>query len=57
MCRVLSPYTLTPAFTYLPKNIYTAAAGFVDFGVTLDIAYFNNVNDSLVFLLSGYPRI
>jgi len=55
MCRVLSPYTLTPAFTYLPKNIYTAAAGFVDFGVTLDIAYFNNVNDSLVFLLSGYP--
>lgn len=55
MCRVLSPYTLTPAFTYMPKSIYSPATGFYDFGVTLDIAYFNNVSDSLVFLLSGYP--
>ncbi|MEO8209343.1 MAG: hypothetical protein ABI840_02190, partial [bacterium] len=55
MCRVLSPYTLTPSFTYFPRSIYSVAPGFYDFGVTTDIAYFNNVNDSLIFLLSGYP--
>ena len=55
MCKILDPYSMTPAFTYLPKNIYSAAPGFYDFDVTVDIANFHNVNDSIVFLLSGYP--
>lgn len=55
MCRVLSPYTLTPSFTYFSQSIYSPAPGFIDYGVTTDIAYFNNTSDSLVFLLSGYP--
>lgn len=55
MCKILSPYGLNPAITYFPKSIYGSAAGFIDYGVTIDLAYFNNVNDSLIFVLSAYP--
>lgn len=55
MCRVLSPYTLTPAFTYLPKSIYAPAPGFYDYSVSTDIAFYHNGVDSLIFLLSAYP--
>jgi len=57
-CRVLNPYTIAPAITYFPKSIYTpVAAPYEDIYnlVQTDIAYYNNSNDSLIFLLSGYP--
>ncbi len=54
-CRILSPFTINPSITYFSHSIYSAVAGFIDYGVTTDIAYFNNTNDSLIFVLSGYP--
>ena len=54
-CRILSPYSINPAITYFPKSIYTPAAGFIDYSVFTDIAYFNNTSDSLLFVLSAYP--
>ncbi|HMR40490.1 MAG TPA: hypothetical protein PKA90_08660, partial [Ignavibacteria bacterium] len=54
MCRVLSPFTVSPAVTYLSQSIYTAAAGYND-NVFTDVANYNNVSDSLIFVLSSYP--
>lgn len=53
--RVLSPYALNPAITYMPKSIYSAAAGTNYYNCTIDIANFHNGNDSLIFVLSNYP--
>lgn len=55
ICKILSPYGLNPAITYFPKSIYGVAAGFIDYGVTIDLAYFHNGSDSLIFILSAYP--
>lgn len=54
VCRVLSPYTVTPSVSYLPKSIYGVAPGH-NYEVFTDVANFHNGNDSLIFVLSGYP--
>lgn len=53
--RILSPYNLNPAITYLPKSIYLSAQGFYDYSVSIDIANFHNGSDSVIFVLSNYP--
>lgn len=54
-CRILSPYSLNPAITYLSHSIFQADPGsFIDYSVSTDIANFNNVNDSILFVLSAY---
>lgn len=53
--RVLSPFALNPAITYLPKSIYSSVAGYNYFTCTIDIANFHNGNDSVIFVLSNYP--
>lgn len=55
MCKILSPYALNPSITYFPKSIYSVAPGFIDYGVTIDLAYYHNGSDSLIFVLSAYP--
>lgn len=52
VCRVLSPFTTTPAVTYLSKSIYSVAPGYGD--VFTDVANYHNGSDSLLFVLSGY---
>ena len=54
ICRVLSPYTISPAVTYLSHSIYGVAPGH-NYDVTTDVANFHNGNDSLIFVLSAYP--
>ncbi|MBK8982839.1 MAG: hypothetical protein IPM38_11095 [Ignavibacteria bacterium] len=55
MCKILSPYTLTPAVTYLPQSIYTSVPGSNGYAVMTDVANYHNSNDSLIFVLSNYP--
>ena len=55
MIRILNPYALNPALTYFSHNIYSAAPGFIDYNVMVDIANYHNGNDSIIFVLSGYP--
>ena len=54
MCRVLSPFSVTPAVTYLTQSIYTPAPGH-NYNVFTDVANFHNGSDSLIFVLSSYP--
>jgi len=54
VCRVLSPYSLAPAVTYLPKCIYGVAPGH-NYDVFTDVANYHNGSDSLLFVLSAYP--
>ena len=54
ICRVLSPFTLTPSITYLPQSIYTPVEGFIDNDVMTDVANYHNGSDSLIFVLSKY---
>lgn len=54
VCRALSPYTLTPAVTYLPRSIYSVAPGH-NYDVSTDVANYHYGNDSLIFVLSAYP--
>ncbi|MBK8551552.1 MAG: hypothetical protein IPL53_11025 [Ignavibacteria bacterium] len=56
VCRVLSPYTVSPSVTYLPKSIYNVAPGH-NYEVFTDVANFHNGNDSLIFVLSAYPGV
>lgn len=56
MFRIYNPYSLSPGITYFPESIYFPIASlYNDFKVQTDIAYFNNLNDSLIFVLSAYP--
>lgn len=55
--RILNPYTLNPALTYLPKSIYGVLEGFQDNNTMTDVANFHNGNDSLIFVLSRYPGL
>lgn len=54
-CRILSPFTLNPAVTYLPRCIYSVDQGYSYAETTTDIANFHNGFDSLIFVLSNYP--
>ena len=54
MCRVLSPFSVSPAITYLSNSIYSVAPGYNDYVFT-DVANFHNGSDSLIFVLSSYP--
>ncbi|MEO8666212.1 MAG: hypothetical protein ABI462_12030 [Ignavibacteria bacterium] len=54
VCRVLSPFSTTPAITYLAKSIYSTFAGH-NYEVMTDVANFHNGSDSLIFVLSAYP--
>lgn len=56
MCRVLNPYTVSPAITYLPKSIYTSAPGSHGYEVMTDVVNYHNGIDSLLFVLSNYPN-
>ena len=54
--RIYDPYTLNPVVTYFPLSMYTPTASLSnDFKTQTDVAYFNNLNDSLIFVLSAYP--
>ncbi|MBK7159940.1 MAG: hypothetical protein IPH77_15765 [Ignavibacteria bacterium] len=54
--RIYNPYTLTPAITYFPLSLFTpVASASNDFRTQADIAYFNNISDSLIFVISAYP--
>ncbi len=54
--RIYNPYTLTPSITYFPLSLFTpVASASNDFRAKADIAYFNNSNDSLIFVISAYP--
>ena len=59
-CRIINPYTTTPAITYLPAALYLPLI-YAPFSSTVhaDIAYYNTggnaAGDSLIFVLSGFP--
>ncbi len=61
-CRVLSPKTVNPAFTYLSQSIY-APVGSIDnspvsYDAQIDLAHVNSgtgVSNKMFFILSGYP--
>ncbi len=55
VCRILSPYALNPALTYLPKSIYSVSQGYSNNETTTDVANYHNGDDSLIFVLSNYP--
>ncbi|HRI86474.1 MAG TPA: hypothetical protein PK536_13610 [Ignavibacteria bacterium] len=55
MCKVLSPYSLSPGVTYLPKSIYNSVPGSNGYAVMTDVANYHNSADSLFFVLSNYP--
>ncbi|MBS1519258.1 MAG: hypothetical protein JSS91_14330 [Bacteroidetes bacterium] len=54
ICRVLSPFTVSPTLKYLSKSIYSVSAGFNN-SVFTDVANYHNGDDSLIFVLSSYP--
>ncbi len=54
ICRVLSPFTLSPSFTYLSQSMYAPISGY-DLNVTTDVANYHNGSDSLIYVLSSYP--
>jgi len=59
-CRILNPYSISPAITYLPAALYLPLI-YAPFSSTVhaDIANYNNGGgangDSLIFVLSGFP--
>lgn len=60
-CRIVNPFTTTPAISYLPKSLYIAGASPEDvtFTVQVDIAYVSTAgspSNKIVFVLSGYPQ-
>lgn len=62
-CRILSPFSTTPAITYLPQSIYAPTGPLsqdMTFTVQTDIAYISStsgVNNKMIFALSGYPQL
>ncbi|MEO8664045.1 MAG: hypothetical protein ABI462_01000 [Ignavibacteria bacterium] len=59
-CRILDPYTISPAITYMPNAVYLPLI-YSPFSSTVhcDVAFYNTgavtTGDSIIFVISGYP--
>ena len=54
-CYILNPYSMNPALTYLPLPFLGPYPASGLYGMCLDIAFFNNGQDSLMYVLSERP--
>ena len=53
---ILSPYNMNPAITYVAAPLFAIAGPSVNTGMCMDIAYFHNGSDSLIYCLSEAPN-
>lgn len=53
---ILSPYNMNPFITYVAAPLFTIAGPSVNTGMCMDLAYFHNGSDSLIYCLSEAPN-
>lgn len=53
---ILSPYNMNPAITYVAAPLFTIAGPSINSGMCMDLAYFHNGSDSIIYCLSEAPN-